>query len=213
MKYFPVLPSFIPFLIKDVVFHIPNNKRRIFLTFDDGPHPESTPLLLQLLQQWNIKAVFFCLGKNIEQFPELTNQIIKDGHIIGNHGYDHLNGWSTDTNTYFLNFERGKKISGSNLFRPPYGKIGLSQFMKIKKHTQIVLWSIMPGDFQAEMDTQACANTILRHTKEGSIIVLHDNHGFINKTLEILRKCLPVLKERGFEFGLIRDPDSISDRV
>lgn len=203
MKYFSVVPSVVPLLIKDVVFHIPNNNRQIFLTFDDGPHPDSTPMLLKLLQQLDIKAVFFCLGINIEQFPELTKEIISQGHIIGNHGYEHLNGWSIDTNTYFLNFERGKKISGSNLYRPPYGKIGLSQFIKIKKHAQIVLWSIMPGDFHTGMNTQACVNTILRHTKEGSIIVLHDNPKFIDKTLKILRMCLPVLKERGFVFGLI----------
>ena len=203
MKFLPVVPSLFPFIFKDITFDIPNEERKIYLTFDDGPHPESTKAILEILDKWDIKATFFCLGVNLASHPELGELIKSKNHVIANHGYQHLNGWTTDNISYYNNFEKGMQISGSNLFRPPYGRIGWNQLSKISKVAKVILWSIMPGDFDPKMHYDQSKEIILKNSRSGSIIVLHDNPDYIAKTAAILHECLPILLKRRFNFEVI----------
>lgn len=162
----------------------------ICLTFDDGPNPETTPIILEILRKYQVKATFFLLGKQAEKFPEWVEAINADGHQIGNHGYEHLNGWKTDVNAYTADFLKGIKASGSALFRPAYGKMKTSQYKSICKEipaSKVIMFSLMPGDFDEKVSPEKCLER-MKKARKGDIIVLHDNE----KSIEKVRYALPL---------------------
>ncbi len=156
---------------------------RLQLTFDDGPHPESTPHLLALLHSKNIKATFFCVGEQLEKYPDLHQRMIDEGHLIGNHGYRHLSGWATDYMTYISNVELGAKISASMLYRPPYGRMTPRQYHHIKAQHKIVLWTSMPGDFDTTISKETVNSEVVSAFNQEGIIVLHDTPACLEKVL------------------------------
>jgi len=156
---------------------------RLRLTFDDGPHPESTPQLLDLLLKKNIKATFFCLGERLEKYPELHQMILQQGHQVGNHGYQHLSGWTTDYQTYISNAEQGAEISASTLYRPPYGRMTPRQYQYLKAQHKIVLWTSMPGDFDPTITKESVGSEVSIAFQQEGIIVLHDTPTCIEKVL------------------------------
>jgi peptidoglycan/xylan/chitin deacetylase (PgdA/CDA1 family) len=170
----------------------------VFLTFDDGPHPQGTPYVLDLLKQYDCKATFFCVGENIEKYPETFEQILKEGHLVGNHGYLHLNGWKTSLKNYVTNALKAQNIYPFKLFRPPYGKIGLRQYLKLKKIYQIVFWNILSYDFNPNLNTELLLKRLKKRTKPKSIIVFHDSL----KAKEQLQKILPAYLEYLKSVGL-----------
>ncbi len=159
----------------------------ILLTFDDGPHPETTPWILHYLKSQNLKAIFFVLGKNAERYPDLLTEIQREGHIIGNHGYDHLKGWRISTSDFLKNVERGFDVTGSTLFRPPYGQIGWSQYQSIKAKYDVMMWSVMPGDFITTINTDQVLAKVNKSLMAGDIIVLHDNPDHFHNMKSILK--------------------------
>ncbi|MBP7256370.1 MAG: polysaccharide deacetylase family protein [Chitinophagales bacterium] len=175
----------------------------VYLTFDDGPNTGITDDVLTILESYNAKATFFCLGKNAEKMPDLLCKIVENGHAIGNHGYEHINGWRTIDKTYIENVEKGKSILQSNLFRPPYGKITVSQFLKLRKDNSIIFWDIMPGDFDDTITNEKCLKNALSQLKSGSIMVLHDSEKAANKLRYILPKILDYLKSSGLKTGVL----------
>ena len=185
-------------------FRIKTDRPELFLTFDDGPSPEATPFVLDTLQQVGAKATFFVTGQNAEQHPKLLSRIKAEGHTIGNHGYAHLNGLQTNTKTYIDDIDHGHKIVQSPLFRPPYGKLKLVQYFRLRKQYKIVFWTVMSRDFDAETTWQQDFGTIKTHLKKGTIIVFHD----IPKAGEKLKNLLPaVIKygmEESFNFGKLK---------
>ena len=164
---------------------------RFRLTFDDGPHPQSTPKLLSTLRAKKLKATFFCLGEQLEKHPDLHHAMIDEGHLIANHGYSHLSGWTTDYEAYISNVERGAQLSGSNYYRPPYGRMTPRQYNHIKLQHQIVMWTSMPGDFKVKRTKEMIAQEVLRAYKGDEIIVLHDSPTCIDKALYAI-DCLEV---------------------
>ncbi len=185
---------------KDIIWEMPNSNK-IFLSFDDGPNPESTPQLLQLLDSFGIKATFFCLGEKIVAYPEIYNDIIKRGHVVGNHGFYHLSGWKTNTKKYIENIRKSSLLLKNNLFRPPYGKLTLSQFLSIKNEFKIIMWSYMPGDFDSKQSIQNIIKMGKLNYRPGSIIVLHD-------TPTCLVKIKAYLQELSFKnkaFGSLKN--------
>ncbi len=146
-------------------------------TFDDGPHPDSTLDILEFLKENNITATFFCLGKNVEQYPELYKQILAAGHQVGNHGYEHISGWNSSLNSYLTNIKKASEIIDSDLFRPAYGRMTWKQYKSVTRlaRKQIVMWSDMPGDFETKLSPQRLSKRMHSTTDENSIIVLHDN--------------------------------------
>ncbi len=160
---------------KDLIFKIPEKENRVYLTFDDGPNPETTPFILETLKQHNAKATFFCLGKNVASYPDLFQQIINDGHGIGNHGYNHLNGWQTQTKEYLEDVQKASEIIHSTLYRPPYGKIKVSQIKELKERFKIIIWDVAAQDYRMDISAETVKKNILGNTTAGSIIVMHDS--------------------------------------
>lgn len=192
---------------KEYIWENPNTEDKIYLTFDDGPIPEVTPWVLDVLADYDIKATFFCVGDNISKHPEIFQRIINDNHSVGNHTYNHLNGWKTSEQDYLDNFNKTQKLidnhkSTSKLFRPPYGRITRSQAKTIKDlGFDIIMWSVLSKDYKAQIKPEKVYDNILLNTKSGSIIVCHDNV----KAYEVLKQSLPrsieALMEKGFGFG------------
>lgn len=171
-------------------FLVPDNA--IYLTFDDGPHPETTPYILDLLDSYQIKATFFCLGENARLYPELLDTLRKKGHRIGNHGMRHLDGFKTNTETYLNDAAEAAKYIASPLYRPAYGHIKKKQFSALKKQGfEVVFWSLLTYDFDATWPAEKRLQLIRKKTKAGSILVFHDSH----KALAQLKITLPTLLE------------------
>jgi len=172
---------------------MPGTEKVIYLSFDDGPHIEATPFVLAELKKFNAKASFFCIGKNVAAHQNLYAQIIQEGHTVGNHTYDHVNGWKTDTSHYIQNIELAGELIHSNLFRPPYGRITNAQIKKIKADKtlpqEIIMWDLLSGDFDLTLSPEACAKNVIKNTRAGSIVVFHDSA----KAFERLKVALPAV--------------------
>lgn len=186
----------------------------VYLTFDDGPIPEVTPQLLEILDRYGVKATFFMVGENIEKHPEVFEQVVKGGHSIGNHTYNHLKGWDTPLEEYMANVAkweeaycrqyskvRGQKAEGSRmLFRPPYGKITLKQRIALhKKGYQIYYWDVLTQDYNATKSPEWMLKRIQRETRPGSIINFHDSLKSNERMLEVMPKVIEWLQAAGYE--------------
>jgi peptidoglycan/xylan/chitin deacetylase (PgdA/CDA1 family) len=174
------------------------SENNVYLTFDDGPHPTITPFVLGLLKQYNAKATFFCIGKNVKQYPAIYQQIIDDGHIVGNHTYNHLNGWKTGDAVYIKNVLYAKNIINSNLLRPPYGRISGRQVQELKPAFKIVMWSVLSGDFDVSIGGEKCYNNVIKSAKPGSVIVFHDSDKAFPRLENALPKVLQFFTEKGY---------------
>ncbi|MDD5149589.1 MAG: polysaccharide deacetylase family protein [Flavobacterium sp.] len=206
--------SLIKKIFQNYIWEIPNVENKIYLTFDDGPTPEITEWVLQELQKHNAKATFFCIGKNIEKHPDIFLKVIANNHSIGNHTFNHLNGWKTSTEEYLKNTKLCEysisnlksKISNlqSKLFRPPYGKIKPSQSKKLQKlGYKIIMWDVLSADFDGTISPEKCLENVLNNVKSGSIIVFHDSTKAFQNLEYTLPKTLEILSERGFVFEKI----------
>ncbi len=191
---------------KNVIWEIPSQEKILYLTFDDGPIPNLTPAILQILSQYNVKATFFCVGENIKKHPDVFKQIIDQGHHIGNHTYNHLNGWKTANDKYVHNVNLFKKHYQTNLFRPPYGKIKPIQILRISSVYKIIMWSVLTYDFDQRIDGEQCYKNAIENITNGSIVVFHDNIKASERVLYALPKFLSYCLENGYTFRLI-SPD------
>jgi len=161
-------------LYPGALFRIPVHKRSLFLTFDDGPDPDSTPIILDILKEHNVTATFFCTGSKVVDCPRLFARIAAEGHTIGNHGYGHISGLSSSVKEYCSDILRGRDITCSNIFRPPYGRLRIRQYKILERSMSIVFWDIMPYDFDMRLTMEESLNILTRKIRPGSIIVLHD---------------------------------------
>jgi peptidoglycan/xylan/chitin deacetylase (PgdA/CDA1 family) len=170
-------------LYPEAIFRIKRDEKLLYLTFDDGPDPDSTPVLLDLLALYNVKGLFFCDGRAAQKYPDLVDLIIANGHIIGNHGFSHLDGWRTSTKRYVEDISKANELTGSPFFRPPYGRMKINQYKKLKEKYKIVLWDIMPYDFDNNFGRERSLNVLKKKIRPGSIIVLHDTHTSMANTI------------------------------
>jgi len=189
-------------LFPGLIWNIPDEKNKVFLTFDDGPDPKVTPWVLDVLNRYKAKATFFCLGKNIEKYPDLFQRIRDEGHAVGNHSYSHLDGWRTKNKGYFEDIECADKLIQSNLFRPPYGRIKLSQIRVLKEKYKIVMWDVMSGDFKSNATPEKCLRNIEKYSRSGSIIVLHDTGRAQGHLTSVLPCIIDRFTRKGFTFKL-----------
>jgi peptidoglycan/xylan/chitin deacetylase (PgdA/CDA1 family) len=185
--YFVRTPYIIKKLYPKIVWDMPHGNNSIYLTFDDGPHPEITPWVLEQLEKYNAKATFFCLGKNTEKYPGIYEQIRRQGHSTGNHSYSHLDGWRTRNEIYFEDVKKADSVLHAKLFRPPYGKLKRSQSSVLDPQFSIVNWSVMPGDFDTAISKETCYENLAGTIRPGDIVCLHDNE----KARPHLNYCLP----------------------
>ena len=199
---FATTPKFIQALFPSLVCRKETSNKEIWLTFDDGPEPEVTPWILSVLKKENIKATFFLVGEQIEEFPELVGEIINEGHVIANHSYSHKNGWICAKEKYIADVEKCQELMPKNeLFRPPYGKITKAQIALLKEKYKIILWDVLSWDFQQNTSPKRVQENILKNTKEGSIIVLHNNKKSYKNLHPILKGTIQKLKEKGYLFS------------
>lgn len=201
--YFVKTPKIIQRIYSNIIWSIDDNDKSIYLTFDDGPTPHSTPFILDALSSFNAKASFFCVGENVKKYPQIFDRIKKEMHTVGHHSYSHLSGWNTENPAYFNDVHRAAKIVGTKLFRPPYGRIKRSQLKKLLPDYDMVMWDVLVGDFDEKMDAEKCFQNVIKNTQSGSILVLHDN----KKTIEIIKVLLPNIlhyfSDKGFNFKAI----------
>ena len=227
-------PKTVKNLLRNFVWEIPNSNNIVYLTFDDGPITEVTEWVLDILKKEEIKATFFCIGDNIRKNPTIYQRILNEGHQTGNHTFNHLNGWKTKTIEYIENFKlceteiekfqisnsnyefevsENPKIGKSNsklptpnsqLFRPPYGKMTLSQSKKIQElGYKIVMWDVLSFDFKPTITAEKCKENVLNNTSAGSIIVFHDSLKAEKTLKKVLPEVIQGLKNRGFQFDVL----------
>ena len=195
-------PKFIQKLFPSITWRKENAQNNIWLTFDDGPHQESTPFILNVLKEEQVKATFFLVGEQMEKHPELLTQIISEGHIVANHSYSHKNGWLSNNSTYFNDIEKCQKLIPENkLFRPPYGKISPLQISHLKKNYKIILWDVLSWDFSLYNTPKKVKESVLKNTVSGSIIVFHNNKKSFKNLQPILKETIQELKQKGFSFS------------
>ena len=191
-------------LYKEGIFRLDNSENKIYLTFDDGPTPEVTEQIIDILNKEEVPALFFVLGRNVKAYPLQFSLLKEKGFEVANHGDEHLNGILTQNTRYFSDARNGSLLSESNIFRPAYGALKLSQYRELKKDFKIVLWDIMPFDFSEKLSSNKMLGAIDKRIRSGSIIVLHDNKK--SKAPEILSDLIKLCRLKGFSFGnLIKD--------
>ena len=201
MKYrFPDL--FRPFLGK-LVWRKQSSLKVIYLTFDDGPVPEVTPKVLEILHYNNIKATFFCVGENVHKYPNIYSEILNQGHKTGNHTFNHLKGIKVSTDEYLSNIKKATKTIESKLFRPPYGRISYKQKKKLQSRFEIIMWDLLTHDYDRNLSPEVILKNIKRYTRNGSIIVFHDSIKAKNNVMAVLPLAIEYWKNEGYKFGLL----------
>lgn len=208
MKFYWIKTNwFIKKTFSNYTWDVSNAGNTVYLTFDDGPIPEVTEWVLAELKKKGFKATFFSIGENITKYPEIFKKVISEGHSIGNHTFNHLNGWNTSTEDYIKNLARceeeiSKNINQnlkSKLFRPPYGKIKTAQSKAIQKlGYKIIMWDVLSADFDTTISREQCLDNVLSNVKPGSIIVFHDSVKAFKNLEYVLPKTLAFLKEKKF---------------
>ncbi len=177
-----------------------HNDHSVYLTFDDGPIPESTPFILQTLAEFDVKATFFMVGDNVRKYPNLFRQIVSAGHQVGNHTYHHLGGFKHIAKTYIDDTERANDLIGSHLFRPPHGCMSHGQYLWLKRKYRIVMWDLVTRDYSKWLAADDVYENVRRYARNGSIITFHDSLKSIDKLRTALPRSLKWLKEQGYEF-------------
>ena len=198
--YLVKTPKFIQSLFPNFFWKIPTNEKIVYLTFDDGPIPEVTPWVLEQLKAYGAKATFFCVGDNVRKHPDVFQEVLKQGHAVGNHTYNHKNGWGTDNIEYFHNIRNCARLVKSNLFRPPYGRLMPKQAQFLQRHYKIIMWDVLSGDFDIDISKDQCLNNVISKSKQGSIIVFHDSIKAFGTLQYVLPKVLEHFNAKGYQF-------------
>lgn len=204
-------PKFVKSLFPNYTWDIDTTEKEIYLTFDDGPTLEITAWTLDILNQYDAKATFFCIGANVEKHPDIFKSILENGHAIGNHTQEHIKGWKTATKAYVKNIEKAQKVFESNiqnsefrilnLFRPPYGKITPKKGKRlIALGYNIVMWDVLSFDWDNTVTPEQCFNNVISKVKNGSIIVFHDSVKASKNMLYTLPKVLEYYSDEGYSF-------------
>ena len=199
-------------IFSNYTWDVSNTGNTVYLTFDDGPIPEITTWVLEELKKFDLKATFFCIGENIDKHPEIFKKVISEGHAIGNHTFNHLNGWKTPTEAYIENIKLCEEViekttnynSKFKLFRPPYGKLKTAQARAIEKlGYEIIMWDVLSADFDTTLSKEQCLDNVLSKVKPGSIIVFHDSIKAFKNLQDVLPKTLAFLKENNFNCNVL----------
>lgn len=199
MKFFrPGL--FLRFCYPGAIFRIGTKEKVLYLTFDDGPNPDSTEKLIGILGNYGIKGVFFCSGKAAAKYPDQLNTILKNGHVIGNHGFSHLDGCKTADNIYLSDIREASKYIDSRLFRPPYGHLTFRQFRLLKKEFSVFFWDVMPFDYDRNFSREKSLAVLKKKIRPGSVIVLHDTPASVSSFP--LTDFIGYALNNGYRFGL-----------
>ncbi|MEO6668267.1 MAG: polysaccharide deacetylase family protein [Ferruginibacter sp.] len=193
-------------LYRQCIWSVNVKEKKIYLSFDDGPHPTITAMVLDELKKYNAKASFFCIGKNVVAYPQMYRRIIEEGHTVGNHSHNHLNGWKTRDKIYLDDIATAKNYIDSSLYRPPYGKIKFFQLKQLalpKFNLRTIMWSVLSGDFDQNITKERCLQNVIVNTKEGSIVVFHDSEKAFDRMNFALPRTLKYFSDKGYKFERI----------
>lgn len=190
------------------IWDIPTSGNTLYLTFDDGPHPEATPFVLDELKKYNAKATFFCIGKNVVQHPDIYKRILQEGHRVGNHSFNHLNGWKVDDKKYIDDVMEARKFIDADIYRPPYGRITKFQTQLLttipsashKPLFKIIMWNVLSADFDVNLSGEKCASNVIRNARKGSLVVFHDSEKAFSKLRFALPSVLQHFAAKDFDF-------------
>ena len=213
---FITTPKILRLLYPSLIWEMPKGEKKIYLTFDDGPHPTITPQLLEILKKFNAKATFFCVGSNVKKYKDTFELIKKEGHSVGNHTFNHEKGLITKTKDYVYSVIEADALIQSPLFRPPHGRIKFSQIKTLKKklrnsepqnlrnsepqQLKFIAWTVISYDWDKSLTPDDCFNNVIKNAGDGSIIVFHDSEKALNNMIPALIKVLEYYTERGFTF-------------
>lgn len=177
MFYFVKKPRWIRKFYGDSIWEISTTEKVLYLTFDDGPDPDETPFVLEILKKYNAKATFFCIGENVARYPHIYQNIIAEGHSVGNHTHSHIDGWKTKNKKYYEDIQQACDLIDSKLFRPPFGHITWKQVQALKDERQLqtILWNVLSADFDETTSKEKCLQNVIQNATSGSIILFHDS--------------------------------------
>ncbi len=181
-----------------LIWDIPDGKD-VFLTFDDGPTPGVTEWILKELARFDAKATFFCLGRNVEMYPDLYRRIIEAGHRVGNHSYSHLKGWPIDAERYVEDVDLANQLLHTDLFRPPYGRIAPKQARLLAGRYNVVMWNVISRDYNRRLRPRTCLNNVIKHVRAGDIVVFHDSEKAFKNLHFALPRTLKYLQDKGMK--------------
>jgi peptidoglycan/xylan/chitin deacetylase (PgdA/CDA1 family) len=205
-------PKLIQNFFPNFIWQVPTREKVMFLTFDDGPIPEVTPWVLDELAKFKAKATFFCVGNNVRQHPDIFQRILDEGHTVGNHTFNHMNGWQTENLPYFHDVRHCANLVHSSLFRPPFGRMKPAQIQFLQRHYRIIMWDVLSGDFDQEITKEQCMRNVVDHAQEGSIIVFHDSIKAKKNLMYALPKILEHFSQEGYLFQCL-SPHSIHQGI
>ena len=198
MKFFRV-PGYISMFFRHRVWRVANDNKTVYLTFDDGPVPEATPWILELLKEKGMKATFFCVGDNVRKHPEIFEQILSEGHAVGNHTMRHEKGIVTEESSYLDSVDEASKYIESSLFRPPYGRMSGKQSRVLRKKFRIIMWTWLSYDYDQNVPTQRIIHKAEKEIRSGDIVVFHDNMKSFDRLKEILPEVLNDIEKKGLK--------------
>lgn len=198
------IPQFLKKLFPSFIWDYNTGKKIVYITFDDGPIPESTAWTLNLLKEKNVKATFFCVGDNVKKYPKIYRNILEKGHAVGNHTHNHLRGFTNQTQSYIDNVKLASQYIDSKLFRPPYGMIKRSQAQRLLKDYKIIMWDVLSEDYRQDITPEECYQAVFENIRPGSIILFHNHVKSETNMRYALPKLIDELRNRGFEFGLCK---------
>jgi len=207
-KYFIKTPWLVKAIFPSYVWSLPADDNAVYITFDDGPHPSITPWVLNQLKEYDAQASFFCVGNNVQLYPDVYDQVLEGGHAVGNHTFHHFNGWKTEEQKYLDDVSKAAELIRTNLFRPPYGRIRQSQAKKLSgcmqtSQSKIIMWDVLSADFDSSVTPEQCLANVIDNVVAGSIIVFHDSEKAYPNLKYALPGTLKYLKEAGFSLGKI----------
>lgn len=197
------LPGFFTSFYASAVWRFSETERVVYLTFDDGPIPEVTPWVLDLLKKENIRATFFCVGENVMKYPEVYQRVLANGHSVGNHTYNHWQGLKHGNDAFFRNIEKAGEYIHSDLFRPPHGWMKASQYRHLKQKYKIIMWDLITCDYDKRLTAEKVFRNVADYVRPGSIITFHDSIKAQSHLMNVLPRAIRWMKEQGYQFEAI----------
>ena len=199
------IPDFIKLMWRTPVWRINPSEKVIYLTFDDGPNPEVTPQVLDILDEFEAKATFFCVGENVMKYPEIFQEVKHRGHAVGNHTFNHVKGTEKTVKVYVDNVGKAHEYIHSKLFRPPHGRITLSQVNKLKADFKIIMWDFITYDFDRQVTSTEILKEVKIRSRNGSVVIFHDSLKARKNVLEALPEALRYWKKEGYEVKALHE--------
>lgn len=192
--------SWLRWIYPRAIWRMPRNERAVYLTFDDGPIPEATPVILDILKRYDVKATFFMVGENVDRYPELYQRIVDEGHQVGNHTYNHLGAFKHWAVTYIINTYRANELLHAHLFRPPHGWMRFSEYYWLSKYFKIIMWDVVTRDYSKWTTAEDVVNFVKKFSRHGSIITFHDSLKSVEKLKTALPESIEWLRSQNYKF-------------